>query len=380
MIKIKGIGNTKFGELWNSSFEDLLIEAIDKALEDANISFQEIDEVYIGTMLSSQGVEQSQVGGILSSVYNTTVPIFRIEGACASGGLAVHQGVKALQSKNANTVLVVGIEKMTDVAHEIISSLLMQAAGKQERLSGITFPGLYAILAQNYKNKFGLTDDELASPAVIAHRNAMKNPLAQFHREVTLDQVRKSTLVAEPLRLLHCSPITDGATAIILSNEDPKENTKEAFILESQVATDTLELSDRESLTEMKSTKIATEKIFEKRDVTQKDIDIIELHDCFSISAIMAIEDIGFVKKGEGGKEFLKLLEKDSKLPHINTSGGLKAGGHPVGATGVKQVAEIALQLRGQAGDRQKENLKYGLTHNLGGSGTTCVINLLFSA
>jgi len=376
-IKIKGIGLTKFGELWNISGAELIKEATDTALENAGLTINEIDEVYIGTMLTGTTMSQGQIGSIISSIYNVNIPAFRIEGACASGGLAAYQAIQSIKAQKNNTVLVIGVEKMTDYSSKIISKHLMQAASEEERLSGATFQSLYALMAKAHMEKYGSTREQAALASLIAHKNAAKTPYAQFKNPISVEDVINSTPVAEPLCLLDCSPITDGAATIILSNEKPDKSKKEAFLIDQICTSDSLSLSDRKSITEIESAIIASKKIFKQNNLTTKDIDIIEVHDCFSISTLIALEDMGFAEKGKGGEALEKILNEDKNLPALNTSGGLKASGHPVGATGIKQIAEIALQLQENAGERQIDSPKYGLTHNIGGTGATCVMHLL---
>jgi len=376
MIKVKGIGLTQFGELWDKDLKDLIKEAADKALDDAGMDVNEIESVYIGSMLCGEVSEQSNLGGIFSEIYGVNIPVSRVEAACASGGMASYTAIQAIKSGSINNALVIGVEKMTDIPANQMSELLMQAGAEDERTAGATFPSLFGMMTQAHMNKFGTTIEQLHFAAMICHRNAANNPLAQFKHEVSEGQIACSADIAEPLKMLHCSPISDGAAAIVLSNEE-KSTDDDAFILNESLATDTISLAERENLYTLKSTQIASKQLFANSEVSIKDIGAVELHDCFSIAACMALEDIGFVDKGKGGEALEKIYNGDNKLPTLNPSGGLKASGHPVGATGVKQIAEIALQIRGQAGDRQVKDMTYGLTHNIGGSGGTTVMHLI---
>jgi len=241
---------------------------------------------------------------------------------------------------------------------------------------GATFPALYALLARVHMKEFGTTEEQMALCAVKNHKNAMNNPFAQFHLEITPEDVLKSSPVAEPLNLLDCSPITDGAAAIVLCNENFVKVEKPVYCVASGHTVDTIALHEREKITEIKATKLAAKQAYEEAGIKPNHVDVAEVHDCFTIAEILAYEDLGFCEKGGGGK----LIENgetmlNGRIP-VNTSGGLKACGHPVGATGVKQAVEVVLQLREEAGERQVKDAKIGLTHKIGGSGATCVVHI----
>lgn len=370
---------TKFGELWDKSLKDLLAEASWEALKESGLTAKELQAVFVGNMLSAVTAGQNHLGAMMAEILGINVPCTRIEAACASGGLAIAQACLAIGSGKYDNALVVGAEKMTDLSSEEISFALMGAACQEEREAGLSFPGLYALLAQEYFRKFEATEDDLAWVAVKNHYHASLNPKAQFPFEITLDQVKKSSLVASPLRLLDCSPVSDGAAAVVLSSESfaQKKKIKTPFIVASAQAADSLSLTERESLLELKATRLAAEKAFKEAALEKKDIDLAELHDCFTIAEVLALEDLGFYKKGEGTLAAKKNETKlGGKLP-VNPSGGLKACGHPVGATGVKQIVEICLQLLGRAGKRQTKEAKVGLSHNVGGTGGTVVVHII---
>jgi acetyl-CoA C-acetyltransferase len=373
MIGISGAFQTKFGELWDKSLEDLIVEAGEGAILDAGIDRKKIDLVLVANMLGGQLSGQAHLGSLAAQLLGlNNIPAARVEAACASGGAAVNQAAMAIKAGVAETVLVIGAEKMTDKANGQIAAALMGAAGEQERQAGLTFVGLYGLIARAYFEKFKITKNDLAYVAVKNHRHASKNPKAQYPFPVDLETVLKSSCVASPLHLFDCSPITDGAAAVVLSRR-----ASEVEIIASQMATDSVSLTERQSLIELAATKIAAKKAYAEAGCGPEAIDLAEVHDCFSIAEIMAVEDLGFCRKGEGAKK-IKSGEFDynGRLP-VNLSGGLKACGHPVGATGVKQVVEIVDQLRGRAGARQVKNARIGLTHNVGGSGGTAVINIL---
>ncbi len=366
MIGVLGGYQTSFGELFEKGIEELILEASLGAINESGVKKERIDLVIVANKLAGKVVNQDHLGSITTSLLGLRVPGLRVEAACASGGVAINQAVQAIKAKQAKKVLVVGVEKMTDRSNGEIASALMGAASSEERRAGLSFPGLYALMATKYMEKYSVTRKDLARVAVKNHKQAVKNEKAQFRREITEEMVLEASLVAEPLGLLDCSPISDGAAAAVIGKDEG-----EVEILASEMVTDSLGLSERESLVELKATKEAAKKAYMQAGVRANEIELAEVHDCFTIAELMAVEDLGFCKKGEGSKGV--------KIP-INTSGGLKACGHPVGATGVKQVVEVYKQLSGKAGERQVEGVRLGLTHNVGGTGGTVVVNILKKA
>ncbi|MCA9385876.1 thiolase domain-containing protein [Candidatus Dojkabacteria bacterium] len=375
MTYIAGSYTTKFGELWERDLRSLGIEAIEGALKDANIELKDIDALYVANMAASRLSGQDHIGSLIASELGIDVPAYHIESACASGGVAVRLGHLDILSGESKNILVLGVEKMTDISNSGVTAALSGASDEEwEAFYGATFPSLYAMIAREHMRKFGTTREQLALCSVKNHAFGSKNPHAQFPFEITTEQVLDASPVADPLGLLDCSPISDGASAIVLS----KEKKSDVKIISSAQAQDTISLHKRNDITELTATVKAANKAFHSAGLNRNNIDIVELHDCFSIAEILAYEDLGFAKKGEGGK----LIESGKTGPGgslpVNTSGGLKACGHPVGATGVKQIAELASQLSGSAGARQiSKNLKYGLAHNVGGSGGTAVVHIL---
>lgn len=375
-VHVIGSAVTKFGELWGVSPRSLAREVFSSALKDSGLEKKEVEAIFVGNMLSGILANQEHLGSFFAEeIGMVNVPAFHVEAACASGGLAMHMAVNAVLSGRYKTVAVLGIEKMTDYKPETISTALMAAGSDEERSAGITFPGLYAIMAREYIRKYRVSEKELASVAVKNHYHASLNPKAQFQNTLTLETVIKSPLVSDPLRLLECSPVSDGAAAVIISSLGSKRSVE---VLASEVATDSLGLAQRSSLTEMVSTQISSRRAFKVANIKPKDIDVAEVHDCFSIAEILALEDLGFFEKGKAGSAILRgnLTLGTSKHLVVNTSGGLKAAGHPVGATGVKQIVEIVDQLRGRAEKRQVRGAKIGLTQNVGGSGATAVVHI----
>lgn len=371
-VFIKGVYQTSFGELWDKSFGDLLVEAGQGALKNARMEPGGIEAVFVGSMLAERVVEQGHLGAFLSSELGINCPAVRIEAACASGGLAVREGFLSLLSGEYETVLVAGVEKMTDACSPEVTTGLMGATNGEEGAMGFTFPAIYALMAKAYQDKYGLTDRELAGVAVKNHYHGSLNGKAHYQKRITLDEALSSDIICEPLRLYDCSGITDGAAAVVLTR---KKGGIE--ILGSGVATDSLTLSGRKRFYSIEASKGAMAKALKMAGIKREEIDLAEVHDCFTVAEIMALEDLGFYKEGKGKRVALKKESYfDGKLP-INTSGGLKACGHPVGATGVKQIVEVVNQLKGKAGKRQVKRAKIGLCHNVGGSGGTAVVHLL---
>jgi acetyl-CoA C-acetyltransferase len=379
-VAIIGAGITKFGERWESGLRELMAEAGLMALQDANVESKEIEMVYGGTMAPGRFIGQEHVAALLADQLGfRNVPAVRIENACASGGSALRQGYIAVASGIHNIVVVGGVEKMTDVNASEATTALGGAGDQEWELSqGITFPGLYALMARRHMIEYGTTEEQMASVAVKNHENAYRNKYAQFHKMLKLDEVMRSKRVADPLKVLDCSPISDGAAAVILAPLDiaKKYNDTPIHIVGSGQASDSLSLAERDSLTELKATQIAGKRAFEQAKLRPSDINVAEVHDCFTIAEILAMEDLGFYEKGKAAKAIADGETKLNSKLSVNTSGGLKGCGHPVGATGVKQAVELTWQLRGEAKDRQVNGAEVGLAHNVGGSGATSVVHI----
>ena len=378
-VAIIGVGMTKFGELWDKSLRDMFVEAALKAIDNSGI--KKLDSMYVGNFSGGLFVGQEHLASLLPDYLGVCpIPTTRVESACCSSAVALKLAFIEVASGFSDIVLAGGVEKMTDVATDKATYGLAAAADREyEAFQGITFPGLYALIARRHMYEYGTTREQLAKVSVKNHKNGAKNPHAQFPFEITIDQVLNSTLIADPLRLLDCSPITDGAAVVIICPAEmaKKYTDKPIKIIGVGHATDTIALTDREDITTLKATVEAGKKAYAMAGIKPEDIDLAEVHDCFTIAEICAMEDLGFVKKGEGGKAVEEgLTEIDGKIP-INPSGGLKSKGHPVGATGIAQVVEVVTQLRGEAGERQVKNAKIGLTHNLGGSGGSVVVHIL---
>ena len=379
-VAVIGVGMTKWGELWEKSLRDIFTETALLAIDDAGVD--RIDSMHIGCMSSGIFVGQEHLASLLSDYLGLNpIPATRVESACVSGGLAFRLGWLEVASGLNDIVLVGGVEKMTDVDGGDATYALATAADQEyESFNGVTFPGLYAMIARAHMHRYGTTREQLAMVAVKNHENGSRNPNAQFPMKITVDQVINSVKVAEPLNILDCSPITDGAAAAILCPLDmAKQICKKPVVkvIGSGHATDTIQLAQRADLTSLAGTVKAGEMAFKMAGMTPEDIDFAEVHDCFTIAEICITEGLGFVERGQGGKAVeAGLTARDGKIP-VNVSGGLKSKGHPVGATGVGQIYEVVSQLRGEAGDRQLSNPKIGLTQNMGGSGGSTVVHIL---
>lgn len=379
-ISVLGASTTKFGELWDTSPRELARTVFSEVLITSNLKPQEIDALFIGNMLSGILGNQANLGSLFAEELGVYVPAFRLEGACASGGLAIHNAINSILAGIYKTVLVLGIEKMTDHTQDEITHALMAAGSDEERLAGVTFPGLYALIARAYMQKYKIEEEALASVSVKNHYHGSLNPKAQFQAPITIEAVMKSGKIADPLKLLDCSPISDGAAAIIITGDEKikKQHSKPIRIIASEVATDSLSLYKRKSITSLSSVVKAADMAYNKTGLKPEDIDVAEIHDCFSIAEAIATEDLRFSARGKGASDIAagKHTLGTGKII-TNSSGGLKACGHPVGATGIKQIVEIVEQLREVAGKRQVPNAKIGLTHNVGGSGAIAVIHIL---
>ncbi|MHA1409002.1 MAG: thiolase domain-containing protein [Candidatus Odinarchaeia archaeon] len=379
-IAVAGVGITKFGKHENKTGRELFAEAVDLALKDSDIETKEIEAVFIGNFTADLFEHQGHLGPLMANYAGLTgLPTTRFESACASGGAALRQGIFSILSGLYDVVLVAGVEKMTDLpTSDVTDALAVAADDIFEAGIGATFPGEYAMIAKAHMDKYGTTREQLAEVAVKNHHNAMFNPNAHFQKEITIEKALNAPMIAWPLGLFDCSPISDGAAALILTREEiaRKYTDTPIYIVGSGQASDTVSLFEREELTSLKASRLAARKAYKTAKVTPKDIDFAEVHDCFTIAEIIAVEDLGFFKPGEGGHAVENGLTQLNADITINASGGLKAKGHPVGCTGVAQAVEAVIQLRGEAGKRQVKNAEIGLTHNVGGSGGSCLVHI----
>ncbi len=379
-VVIIGIGETNFGELWDKSLREIGIEAGLEALRDAGVSGEEVERMYIGNMSAGKLIDQEHVAPLIADYAGlSNIPSTRIESGGASGGMALSEAYKTVASGMDDIVVVGGAEKMTDVAEEEAKRILSSTADQEwETVFGATFDSLYAMMARYHMDEYGTTREQLAEVAVKNHANASKNPNAQFPRETSKDFVMGAPVVSDPLGMFDCAPLSDGGAALVLC---PAERADEfegepIEIVSMGEGGDTMAVHEREEIGTMGATKRAAEKAYERAGITAKDIDFAEVHDNFTITEIMAIEDLGFFEKGEGGHATEEGKTRLNSEISVNTSGGLKAKGRPVGAVGISQAVEAVEQLRGDAGERQVEDPEYGLTHNIGGTGASAVVHV----
>jgi len=370
-----GIGKTKFGIL-NESIAQLAYKAMYEAISDSPISITDIGAVYVSNFLGSTYQKQLHLNAVISSLLpELRIPIIGIETACASGASAIYQGLLALS--RFENVLVVGVEKMTDETKmKSIENLAMAGDRKLDQEQGLIFPANYALIAQQHMIRYGTTHDDLSAVSFKNHKNANLNPLAHFnYKQVTMDMINRSPMISSPLNLFDCSPISDGAAAVVLTRD--RKCDRDVEVIGSDLATDYISLAQRIDTTSFAATKIAAANAFCQAKLRPKDLDIVEAHDCFTIAELVAMEDLGICKPGES-KDWIRKERTalNGDLP-INTDGGLKADGHPIGASGIAQICEIVTQLRGEAGKRQVDRARVGLAHNVGGIGGTAVIHIL---
>ncbi len=372
---ITGIGRTKFGVL-PRALPELLSEAVARALRDACMAPEELDAAYVANFCAGPFVGQLHLNSLLSSLLGGThIPIIRVEAACASGGAALFQAGIALG--RYRTILVAGVEKMSGLDGPTTSyNIAMAGDAGLDRTAGLVFPASYALIASAHMHAYGTTLGDLALVSLKNHQHANLNPLAHFyHKTVTLEDINASAPICSPLRLFDCSPISDGAAAVVLSAE--RRSDRDIETIASALATDTLALAERERFTTFPATRIAAAQAYAQAGLGPSDINLVQVHDCFTIAELIALEDLGFCQPGEG-KELIRSgrTTRAGDIP-TNVDGGLKADGHPIGASGLAQVYEIALQLRGEAGERQIPKARIGLAHNIGGIGGTCAIHVL---
>ena len=380
-VAIIGCAMTKFGRLEGKDLMDILVEASLKAIEDAGVGDKEFDAVYVGNMMAGELAHQTAIASALvDRIALFPAAADRVENGPASGASAVKNGFLAIASGLADLVLVAGGEKMTSADTDVITDLVATMTHPTaEYVHGVTLPALAAMLTRLYMERYGLTERHLAMVAVKNHANGLKNPYAHIQRAITIEGAMGSQLIADPLRLYYTCPISDGAAAVVLCPADDAKKYCDTPVRIAGVgqATDVQSVHEREDPAVLKSVRLAARKAFEMAKLEPKDIDVVELHDAFEILEIVQSEDCGFFEKGKGHiavEEGVTAL--DGELP-INPSGGLKARGHPVGATGVAQIVELVWQLRGEAGERQVKGAERALACNFGGFGNNTVIHIL---
>jgi acetyl-CoA C-acetyltransferase len=378
-VAVIGIGHGKFGVRSDASLRELAFEAVKACLDDAGIPLKEVDSMVTGIAGDEFALGLQPSAQVHDYIGFHPKPNFRVEGACATGSMALRTGYMNVASGLAEVVLVVGVEKMTEVPTSTATEIMGKAGDSiWEYPFGTTFPGYYALIANAHMAEYGTTEEQLAMVAVKNHYYGSLNPYAHMQKVIDLQKALTSFTVAYPLKLFDCSLITDGAAAVIIASEERAKaiSKKPVWIVGTGLATDTLRLSDRKSLTSILAAREAARTAYKMAGVGPPDIDVATVHDCFTIAEIVAYEDLGFCEKGEGGKLIeAKETYLDGRIP-VNVDGGLKSKGHPIGATGVSMAIEITKQLRGEAGERQVKNPEIGLAHNVGGSGQVVAVHI----
>ena len=380
-VAIIGIGQTPVDEHWTTGIRHLMLDAAVNAMQDANV--EGLDAVYVGNMLSGEIAGQSHLGALAVDFMGLSgVEAFKVEAACASGASALRVGIMGVASGMIDLALVLGVEKMTDTSGRKTTAALAAAADAEYEVSqGISFVALNALLMRRYMHEFGWQREDFAPFAINAHANGVHNPNAMFQRAISAGSYNRAPMIATPVSLFDASPVCDGAAAVVLAPADYARSLSPApvKIAASAVGTAPLALHDRPDPMVLEAGAISSRKAYEQAGIDPWDVDFFELHDAFTIMAALSLEASGFAEKGEGVRLGLDgEITKDGKLP-ICTMGGLKARGHPVGATGLYQIVESVLQLRGLAGENQIPNAHLGLAQNIGGSGATIITHILES-
>jgi len=379
-VAILGIGQTKVDEHWDKSLKELGGEACFAALQDAGMN--KVDALFVGNMLSPMIDGQNQLGTFFSDwVGLWGHEAVKVEAACGSGAAALRAGLMAVASGELETALVVGVEKMTDKAgHDVTAALATAADADYEVEQGVSFVGINALIMRRYMHEYGWKHADFAPFSINAHRNALHNPNARLHMDITVEQFERSSMVATPINLLDASPIGDGAAAVILVPAE-KVNAipgRPRIILSgSGAATDTIAVHSRKDPIFLSAAHTSAIRAYEIAGVEPKDIDVFELHDAFSIMTALSLEACGFAERGQGPRLGLDSeISPKGRMP-VCTRGGLKARGHPVGATGMYQIVEVVQQLRGECGETQVEGAKVGMAQNIGGSGGTVITHII---
>ena len=378
-VSIIGIGQTRVAEHWDRSLRHLAADAILAAMKDAGI--ETADALYVGNMLSGALTGQEHLGALLADFVGLRgIEAFKVEAACASGASALRLGYAAVAGGLHDLVIVNGVEKMTDTANaETTTGLMMAADADYESVHGLTFVSLNALLMRRYMYEYGYQHEDFAAFAVNAHRNGVDNPNAMFRRPVTAEQFVRARMIASPINLLDSSGIGDGAAAVVLCPTDMAASygSNQAIrIRASTLATDAVAIHDRSDPLWLPAAEASAFRAYQQAGVGPRDIDLFELHDAFTIMAALSLEAAGFAERGKGVRlAQAGEIRREGRIP-ICTMGGLKARGHPVGATGVYQAVEVVQQLRGQAGANQIPNARLGMAQNIGGSGATVVTHI----
>ncbi|KJS17175.1 MAG: 3-ketoacyl-CoA thiolase [Peptococcaceae bacterium BRH_c4b] len=381
-VAIIGAGQTTYGDFPNKGIKELFAEAYFEMVQSVDYGFepQMLHSAYIGSLSTGSGFQLGQMAPLLMGhVGLPHVNAVRIENACASGGFAIYNAACAIASGKFDLVLAAGVEKMRDVSSNKGRYWLgVSGDTEYERLAGSTFAGIYALMAARYMHEYGLKREHLSMVAIKNHRHAVANPKAQFRKAITMEQALNGVPVAHPFNVWDCSPTSDGAAAVLLCRAGMAKNftSKPVYLRGFGAASDYLAIHDRDSITSLAATSKASAEAYKQAGIGPRDIDFAEVHDCFTIAEILAYGDLGFCEQGRA--QYLLeegITQLGGKLP-VNASGGLKAKGHPIGATGCGMACEIFKQLRDEAKEdtRQIKNARLALSHNVGGSGGTAAV------
>ncbi|MBI2490630.1 MAG: thiolase domain-containing protein [Candidatus Rokubacteria bacterium] len=377
-VAVIGVGVTKFGRHDRTSAE-LFAEAAADALADAGLPASAVQALYYGNVVGGETEKQLHTGPQAASVLGLpAIPTTRVENACASSHTAFRHAVMEVAAGVSDVVLVGGAERVLHVPTADSTEYFAYCSDASwEQPLGLTFPGVFALVARAHMAKYGTTEEQMAAVAVKNHRHGVHNPKAQFQKEITLEQVMKSAYVADPLKLYDCCPFTDGGAALVLVSEEvARRSRRPVWVLASAAASDWMLLGDKRDLSRVPATERAAAAAYRQAGLRPADVDVVELHDCFTIAEIVATEGLGLFEPGAGARAAESGdTSLGGKIP-VNPSGGLKAKGHPIGATGAAQIAEIVTQLRGEAGARQVDGARTGLTHTLGGNTATVLVSL----
>ena len=377
-VAVIGVGTTKFGKHDRTSAE-LFASAAADALADADLPASRIQALYYGNVVGGETEKQLHTSPQAASVLGLpAVPTTRFETACASSHAAFRHAVMEVASGASEVVMVGGAERVLNVPTADSTEYFAYASDAAwEQTLGLTFPGVFALVARAHMHKHGTTEAQMAAVAVKNHRHGALNPKAQFQKEITLETVMNSARVADPLKLYDCCPFTDGGAALVLASEDvARRSRRPIWVLASAAASDWMLIGDKRDLSRVPATERAAAAAYRQAGKRPEDVDVVELHDCFTIAEIVATEGLGLFEPGTGGLAAEKgWTSLGGKVP-VNPSGGLKAKGHPIGATGAAQICEIVTQLRADAGPRQVDGARTGLTHTLGGNTATVLVSL----
>jgi acetyl-CoA C-acetyltransferase len=374
---ILGIGQTKVGEQWEKSLREIGGEAAFAAMQDAGV--EKVDALFVGNMLSPLISGQNQLGAFLADwVGLWKQEAVKVEAACGSGAAAFRAGVMAVASGDVESALVVGVEKMSDKAGRDVTAALATAADADYEVEqGISFVGINALVMRRYMHEFGWKHEDFAQFSINAHANAMHNPFARLHEKITAEKFEKSPMVATPINLLDASPIGDGAAAAVIVPAEKLTRQPRITVAGSAAATDTIAVHSRKDPMFLQAAYLSSRRAYEMAGLSPADIDFFELHDAFSIMSALSLEAGGFAEKGQGTRLALdNEISIGGRIP-VCTRGGLKARGHPVGATGVYQIVEVVQQLRGECDKTQVDGARVGMAQNIGGSGATILTHIL---